>query len=110
MAILLTQSFKKEVKRLSKKYPSLSTDLRNLLTDLEANPQLGEPLGQDCYKIRLRITSKNRGKSGGSRIITYVQILDDVVYLLKLYDKSEQSTISDDELDRLIKQAQMMDE
>lgn len=108
MAILLTQSFKKEVKRLSKKYPSLSTDLRGLLADLEANPQLGEPLGQDCYKIRLRITSKNRGKSGGSRVITYVQIVDDAVYLLKIYDKSEQSTISDEELSGLIKEAQKM--
>lgn len=108
MAILLTQSFKKEVKRLSKKYPSLSADLRRLMADLEANPQLGEPLGQDCYKIRLRIMSKNRGKSGGSRVISYVQIIDDTVYLLKMYDKSEQSTISDNELDGLIEEAQRM--
>jgi mRNA-degrading endonuclease RelE of RelBE toxin-antitoxin system len=105
MKILPTPYFEKEVKQLNKKYPSLRADLRNLISDLEENPQLGESLGQDCYKIRLRIASKNRGKSGGSRVITYVQILDDTIYLLKIYDKSEQSTISDSELSWLIKHA-----
>jgi mRNA-degrading endonuclease RelE of RelBE toxin-antitoxin system len=109
MTILLTHNFKKEVKHLSKKYSSLSSDLRILLTDLKENPQIGEPLGQDCFKIRLRISSKNRGKSGGGRVISYVQIIDETVYLLKIYDKSEQSTVSDAELSWLIKQAKKED-
>jgi hypothetical protein len=110
MKIQLTQFFKKEIKRLSKKYPSLSEDLKTLLADLQENPQMGEPLGQNCFKIRLRIASKNRGKSGGGRAITYVQILDEDIFLLKIYDKSEQSTVSETELGWLIEQIKLLED
>lgn len=110
MKISLTNNFEKEAKQLSKKYHSLRTDLKNLLTELEENPFMGDALGQGCYKVRLRIASKNRGKSGGSRVITYVQIVKETVYLLKIYDKSEQSTVSEDELTWLIEQAKKMED
>jgi mRNA-degrading endonuclease RelE of RelBE toxin-antitoxin system len=110
MKILPPPYFEKEVKQLNKKYPSIRADLRTLISDLEENPQLGEALGQNCYKIRLRIASKNRGKSGASRVITYVKILKERIYLLKIYDKSEQSTVSDAELDWLVERANLLDE
>jgi hypothetical protein len=59
--------------------------------------------GKDCYKIRLSITSKRRGKSGGARLITCLKIKDKNVFLLTIYDKSEKEDISDKELNQLLK-------
>ncbi len=90
--------FEKEARKLSKKYPSLKTDLAALIENLEINPQQGTPLGNNFYKIRLAITSKGKGKSGGARIITFVKIIKNKVYLSAIYDKSEKDTISNKEL------------
>ena len=59
-------------------------------------------LGNDCYKIRFAISSKGKGKSGGARLITYVRVLENTVFLLDIYDKSQQATISDKELKLLV--------
>jgi mRNA-degrading endonuclease RelE of RelBE toxin-antitoxin system len=50
----------------------------------------------------LAIASKGKGKSGGARIITYVYVDGKIVYLLSIYDKSEQSYITDKKLKALI--------
>lgn len=96
--IVAVQDFDKELKRLSKKYHSLKYDYLSLVELLEKNPLQGTPLGKDCYKIRMSIGSKGKGKSGGARIITYVKIIDEIVYLLSIYDKSEQTSISEKEI------------
>ena len=101
--ILKTRKFEREFKRLYKKYPSLKDELLSLLDEIEQNPHLGTPLGSDCYKIRLPIASKGKGKSGGARLVTHVVVMAETVYLLSLYDKSEISTLPDKEILKLIK-------
>lgn len=86
--------FDKSFKRLSKKYNSLGKDLKELLLKLQENPQLGTSLGNNFFKIRLKITSKSTGKSGGARIITCVKVTDEQIFLTYIYDKSEESTVS----------------
>lgn len=100
---LTTSDFKKDFKRLLKKYKSLKTEVAVLIDSLEENPTLGTPLGNDCYKIRLSIKSKGKGKSGGARVITCVKIVDKNVFLLTIYNKSEKENITDKELLELIK-------
>lgn len=102
--IVPAASFRKALKPLAKKYRSLLEDIHNLADNLRQNPQLGTPLGQDCYKIRLAISSKKQGKSGGARVITCVKIVDDQVILLTIYDKSEREDITDKELSTLLKE------
>jgi mRNA-degrading endonuclease RelE of RelBE toxin-antitoxin system len=97
-------NFRKELKKLAKKYPSLKADFSNLIESLQEKPFQGNFLGNNCYKIRMAITSKGKGKSGGSRIITFVRITETTVYLLSIYDKSEKENISDSELKELLKQ------
>ena len=70
MIIFSTPNFDKEAKALLKKYPSLPDDLELLFESLQHNPVQGTSLGNDCYKIRLAIRSKGKGKSGGARVIT----------------------------------------
>lgn len=98
----VTYSFKKQAKRLAKKYPSLKKELDSLITSLGISPLQGVTVGRGCYKIRLSISSKGKGKSGGARVITYVHIVKTKVYLLSIYDKSEMETISVKELNELL--------
>lgn len=101
--IIAVPIFKKELKKLAKKYHSLKSDLAILFEILKANPEQGISLGNNCYKIRFAITSKNKGKSGGARLITNFVIADATVYLLSIYDKSEKENLTDKELDELLK-------
>jgi mRNA-degrading endonuclease RelE of RelBE toxin-antitoxin system len=101
--IELTDNFKKEAKKLIKKYASLRTEIVELGKELAENPTTGTPLGNDVYKIRLAIAAKNKGKSGGARLISFVKIIDETVFLLSIYNKGEKDTISDKEIEELIK-------
>lgn len=96
-------NFRKEAKKLSKKYPSLKAELQQLGIQLSQTPDLGTSLGNNCYKIRLAITSKGKGKSGGARIITHFYISGDTVFLLSIYDKSNKENVSNKELSGLLK-------
>lgn len=100
--IIFTSEFKKEFKRLSKKFASLEQDMRDLIHELNTNPSLGKSLGNNVFKIRLGIKSKGKGKSGGARIISYYLTTKGELYLLSIYDKSEQQSISVKEIRFLI--------
>lgn len=94
-------SFKKDLKRLGKRYRSLKDDYKKLLVSLHENPLQGVDLGGGLHKVRMAITSKGKGKSGGARVITLVALVsaeEGEVLLLTMYDKSERENISDREL------------
>ncbi len=114
VTVNITRSFSSAAKPLLKKYHSLSKDLLNLEKELTATPRLGTSLGQDAYKIRLKISSKGRGKSGGARVISFVETIivgvaqrisdeEVIVNLLTIYDKADVDNISDKELRELIR-------
>ena len=95
--------FDKQLKKLIKKYPSLKVEFIDFVKDLRINPEQGIALGNNCFKIRLSIASKGKGKSGGARIITHLLVSEYVVYLVSIYDKSERENLSEKELDELLK-------
>jgi mRNA-degrading endonuclease RelE of RelBE toxin-antitoxin system len=95
--------FEKQAKKLIKKYASLKMELLALIQVLKENPEQGTIIGKNCFKIRTAIGSKGSGKSGGARIITNIVIAEPTVYLLTIYDKSEKETISEKELEELLK-------
>ena len=101
--IYTTDFFDKELKKLSKKYPSIKNDYIALVESLKGDPKKRQPLGNECYKIRMAIKSKGKGKSGGSRVISCVKIVAESVFLLSIYDKGDKENISDKELDDLIR-------
>lgn len=114
VTVRITKNFKVEVKPLLKKYHSLSNDLLKLEKELTENPRLGTSLGHDTYKIRLKITSKGKEKSGGARVISLIEttviglteLIDDdptTVNLISIYDKADVGSISDKELKELVK-------
>ena len=95
--------FRKEAKKLIKKYPSLKNELAELGSQLSIDPAGGTALGNNCYKIRLAIASKGKGKSGGARVFTHFYVTDNTVFLLSIYDKSVQDSISDSEIKALLR-------
>ena len=98
----ITRYFEHKAKRLLKKYASLKSELEEFGEELEKNPEIGTPLGNNLYKIRLAIASKGKGKSGGARVITYLKTEEGNVYLLSIYDKGEKDTISDSDIQKIL--------
>ncbi len=116
--IIPTKRFEKEIKRLAKKYKSIKSEFADLIDLISKNPKSGTYLGNNCYKIRMAISSKGKGKRGGARIITYIYTQShnnlypknksslseqtDAVYLLTIYDKSETSNLKPNELKEMV--------
>lgn len=100
--------FERELKRLAKKYKTLLPDIYILRDNLKENPKNGTSLGSNLYKIRLGTDSKGGGKSGGFRVVTYyVQKTSDgeIVYLVTIFDKSEEANISKERLLKIVSEA-----
>lgn len=102
--IIPTDVFISEAKALAKKYPQIKNDFFELQKNLKRDPITGNTsLGKDCYKVRMAITDKNAGQSGGARVIIEVKIINKKVYVLSVYDKSEKGNLFDKELEKILK-------
>lgn len=105
--ISITPGFLKSLKTLSKRYKSIKQDFAAFAESLKNDPTQGVELTPGIRKIRMAITSKQRGKSGGARIITYTAFISEHlgnIYLLDIYDKADYSTIDIDILQKKIKE------
>ena len=99
--------FERQAKKLAKHYPSFKKDLLLLLESLKADPWQGVDLGNGIRKVRMTISSKGRGKSGGARVITMnlnVDVEKMIIALLYIYDKAEMENVSDQFLQQIIKE------
>ena len=99
--ITYSSVFEKEYKRLRKRYKSLPNDLKTLLYDLQGNPEMGVLLKYNLRKVRMAISAKGKGKSGGARVITHTLLVaeaDSEIILVTIYDKSEKENLTDKEL------------
>ncbi|GHT14566.1 toxin RelE [Bacteroidia bacterium] len=109
--IVRSENFDRNIKRLSKKYYSLADDLEAFKNELLANPTMGDDLGNNVRKVRMAIKSKNKGKSGGARIITCTVLVNTAnsdIYLLTIYDKSEHDSIAHSEIEQLKRECGMV--
>jgi mRNA-degrading endonuclease RelE of RelBE toxin-antitoxin system len=110
--VIATPNFQREAKKLIKKYRTLKGELADLISELEQEPKTGTLITENVYKIRLAVKSKGKGKSGGMRIITYVEAelvqTEDTtdVYLLSIYDKSNYENVSEALLKSLVEDIQ----
>lgn len=94
MKIIATKSFIKSAKPLAKRYRSFQSDYNLLIEELTQNPHLGVDLGEGYRKVRMAISSKGKGKSGGCRVITLDMVeRAGCLYLLYAYDKSDYDNV-----------------
>lgn len=104
--VKLYDTFKKQFKRLYKRYRSLEADTDLLIEGLLRNPYQGADLGRGLRKVRMTIAAKGKGKSGGARVITLLLVYNETeaeIGLLYIYDKSERESLTDSELTELLR-------
>lgn len=103
MEVLYSDDFKKSAKRLSKRYKSLKKDLKTFVDSLYNDPRQGTELSVDIYKVRIKNSDNNKGKSAGYRIVTYLVTKNEIL-LVNIYSKNDIENISDEDIDMTIKQ------
>ena len=85
-------------------------DFAGLLESLRREPQQGVDLGRGLHKVRMAISSKGKGKSGGARVITLTVLISETdtnIVLLTIYDKSECENLTDKELKDIVKKSSL---
>ena len=107
--IIPSAEFDRRFKQLAKKYKSLMDDYLTLSKELKKNPFQGSDLGGGGRKIRMAISSKGKGKSGGARVLTLTILVseDADVTLLTIYDKNEINNVTDDYIRWLVSEAEV---
>jgi mRNA-degrading endonuclease RelE of RelBE toxin-antitoxin system len=104
--IRFTPEFKRNLRALAKRYPRIRADIEPLISQLQKGDFPGDQIagtGYTLYKVRIRNSDARRGKSGGYRMIYFIQTPTSVV-LITLYSKSDQSDISAKEVKRIIRE------
>jgi addiction module RelE/StbE family toxin len=103
--IRFTEPFKRRFKKLNKRYRQIKKDIQPLLTELQQGQLIGDQItgvSQTVYKARAKNSDIPTGKSGGYRII-YQVVSGEVILLLIIYAKSDQTNITASEIEQIIK-------
>jgi mRNA-degrading endonuclease RelE of RelBE toxin-antitoxin system len=96
--------FNRNIRNLAKKYRSIRNDIQPVIEQLERGDLPGDKIpgiGYDVFKLRVRNSDIQKGKSGGYRLIYYVKTATGII-LLTIYAKSEQADILGDEIRSII--------
>jgi len=94
--------YKKSFKKLSKHYKNINNDVDNFLDSINSKDDLGIEIKSNIFKVRIKNSDKNKGKSAGYRLISYLTIVEDQLQLLYIYDKSKIENLTENEIDKLI--------
>lgn len=98
-----TDTFAKAIKKLQKRFKSVEDDCDSFIQSIKTVDELGIHLGNGVYKVRIANSNKKSGKSSGYRMISYLKLIDKKLYLMYIYDKSDLDSVSEKEIDELIK-------
>lgn len=104
VTVTLSARFLKDVKRLKRKYPNVLKDLKPLTDQIQNHETPGEHVpgvGYPTYKVRVKNSDVDKGKSGGYGVIYYIQT-PSAVFLVTIYTKSEEENISPGEIRALV--------
>jgi mRNA-degrading endonuclease RelE of RelBE toxin-antitoxin system len=100
------RTFTRDLRTLAKKYRSIYQDVQPIIEELQNGTIVGDQIpniGYTVFKVRIRNTDIQKGKSGGYRLIYYLQTTTGII-LLSIYPKSEQADIDADEIRAIIEQ------
>ena len=93
--LVFSDEFKTRLRTLIKRYRSIRTDLKPLLDELQSGNFIGDQIpgtGYTVFKVRLKNSDIQKGKSGGYRVI-YQLSGDTYILLVVIYSKSDQDDI-----------------
>jgi len=103
-------TFTRNLRNLAKKYRSVRNDIQPVITQLERGEIPGDRIsgtGYDVFKVRVRNSDIQKGKSGGYRLIYYLKTENGII-LLTVYTKSAQADIPADEITGIILEYQRL--
>lgn len=100
--MIVTSVFKKEIKKLRKKYPSVTKIFEQIIDDLTKSPGIGDEISghQGFFKVRYANPDAKKGKSGGFRVIYFFDSASNLVILVSIYSKSEQEDVNWDSVNK----------
>lgn len=104
--VRFTPEFKRNLRALSKRYLHIRSDIKPIIEQLQVGNFVGDRIPHTAYtlyKVRVQNRDAQRGKSGGYRLIYYLQTLEHII-LITIYSKTDQSDISATELRRIIQE------
>lgn len=104
LQVVEQELYLKAHKKLSKQYRYIQNDIDNFLNSINSKEDLGTELKSNIFKVRIKNSDKNKGKSAGYRLISYLAIIDNELHLLYIYDKSKLENLTEKEIDNLILQ------
>lgn len=97
-----TDKFNKAVKSLKKRFKNIEKDTWSFIESIENDEDLGVHLGDGIYKARIANSDKKSGKSTGYRMVSYLKLVENELFLLYIYDKSDFENITESDIDRLL--------
>jgi mRNA-degrading endonuclease RelE of RelBE toxin-antitoxin system len=104
IAVAETAKFRKEVKKLLRRYNSVRKDIEPLVKQLEAGEMPGDRIVGNkypVYKVRISNSDIRKGKSSGYRVVYYT-MTPEAVLLTAIYSKSDRPNISNKEVEEII--------
>jgi hypothetical protein len=102
LQIIKADAYNKAIKKLKKRFPHIENDIDLFFEQISTLDELGIHLGNNVYKARIANSDKNSGKSGGYRLISYLKIINNEIYLLFVYDKSDYENIKESDIDAIV--------
>ena len=94
--------YKKAYKKLSKLYKNIDNDLQKYFDSIHSRSDLGIELKSNIFKVRIKNSDKNKGKSAGYRLITYLFVDNNQLHLIYIYDKIKLENLTENQIDNLI--------
>lgn len=91
----LTPRFQRDLRNLIKRYRHIRSDLQPLIEQLQAGELPGDRImgiGYDIFKVRLKNSDIQKGKSSGYRVIYYLRT-QELIILVTIYSKSDLSDV-----------------
>jgi mRNA-degrading endonuclease RelE of RelBE toxin-antitoxin system len=100
----VTAKFKRNLRSLAKKYRSIRKDIQPIIEQLQAGELPGDQIpgvGYTIFKLRVKNSDVQKGKSGGYRLIYYVKTSTSII-LVTIYSKSEQEDMAAEEIQQIL--------
>ncbi|MEG3896875.1 MULTISPECIES: type II toxin-antitoxin system RelE/ParE family toxin [unclassified Microcoleus] len=94
--IELTPRFQRDLRTLGKRYRNIRNDIQPVIEQLQAGELPGDRIPgmeYEIFKVRIKNSDIQKGKSAGYRAIYYLKTSDSIV-LVTIYSKSDLSDIA----------------
>jgi mRNA-degrading endonuclease RelE of RelBE toxin-antitoxin system len=106
LEIALTPRFQRDLRELAKRYRSIRSDIQPLIDQLQAGEIPGDRIAgikYQVFKVRIKNSTIQKGKSGGYRVIYYLKNAQGII-LTTIYSKSDLTDVSNEIIEQAIAQ------